>query len=45
MTQSQYGEMLGNFDVEEGQIKIADFCSYYVEQQAEVFELTPTVVR
>ena len=27
-----------------GQISISDFCSYYVEQQAEVFELTPTVV-
>jgi Ca2+-binding EF-hand superfamily protein len=44
MTQSQFGELLGHFDVDEGMISIADFCTYYVEKQAEVFELTPTVV-
>jgi Ca2+-binding EF-hand superfamily protein len=44
MTQGQFGELLGHFDVDNGQISISDFCSYYVEQQAEVFELTPTVV-
>ena len=36
MNQSQYGEILGHLDVIEGQISIADFYSYFVEQQAEV---------
>ena len=44
MTQSQFGELLGHFDVDHGMISIKDFCAYYVEKQAEVFELTPTVV-
>ena len=44
MTAPQFAELLAHFDVVDGQISISDFTSYYIDKQAEVFELTPTVV-